>query len=990
MVLFGAFGISMLVFAGGMDPPDLSWTARADNQYDTLGTSAAWLGDVNGDGHPDVAVGGQVYSTRAGIVRVYSGEDGSTLYTFSAGVTPDNYGCVAGPGDVNRDGYADIVVGASGLYSKDVYSGVVYVYSGKNGSTLHKFYGPYGSGMGSSVAGAGDVNADGWPDIVAGSATWDGYTDVAIVYSGKDGSTLHSFRPVTVMSYLNVAGGGDVNKDGHADILVGAKSANSGRGGVWLYSGKDGSTLYSWSGDTDARWMGARVAGGGDVDGDGWLDVAATGRKLVGPIYCPTVSVFSGYDGGRIHYIARDFEAHRGPKVSIRADVDQDGCADVAAGWLAYPPAGDTGSVAVYSGADSSLLYTLTGNNKGSGFGDSTDMNENGDLVVGAPWEVHNGVTLGHVHAYLSPAPGGSITIDSGAIATASTSVTLGVSWMAGAEDVKSMRLRAKGDSWGNWQDLAAKISWTLPSVEGAHTVEVQFLDEVGRTSSTRSDSILLDRTPPEGTIIVDDGVPWVNDLDVDVALMFTDSLAGVSHVRLRNEGEGWSGWSPATDFLSWSIPAGDGPKLVEAQAKDHAGNTSDVAADSVGLDRTAPTGTVTIEDGAAFAGWTVVRVGITAHDEGGSGVAWYRLKLLASANWDDAWLPLVDSTTFSVTTRSGEQGIDAQFRDRAGNVSATAADSIVVDLTAPMLDSLRINGGRPYLLPAEPIEYTVDSHDNIGGSGVAACRTTTDGGRTFSDWVSLESTNVVPGVRPAEPGPFAVRAVLRDRVGMQSGLSAPTQSFLIEADPPWLGSSGAFAGTLSERRDIDAVAVDLVAGDIVTLKVKAAATPDRKATFPIVMDLTRPDGEWLRSGIRVEGLVGYRAPATGRYILVLREEGEGSETGEYLVLASVKPPPANVKWKGVVEDGWIAFEATAGALLKASLKGPGLDPSSLRLTGPDGDVETAVTGKPGSAKLAASLVKGTGTYRLTFTAGGPVVGSWSLKRPKGLSLREP
>ncbi|MCU0726867.1 MAG: hypothetical protein MUE73_13935, partial [Planctomycetes bacterium] len=75
-------------------------------------------------------------------------------------------------------------------------------------------------------------------------------------------------------------------------------------------------------------------------------------------------------------------------------------------------------------------------------------------------------------------------------------------------------------------------------------------------------------------------------------------------------------------------------------------------------------------------------------------------------------------------------------------------------------------------------------------------------------------------------------------------------------------------------------------------------------------------------------------------------------------------------------------------AVLKGSLKGAGFDPSTVVLIGPDGVAAATVTGKPGSAKIAAVLGE-TGTWRIMFAAPGPVAASWSLKRPKGAALLE-
>jgi hypothetical protein len=474
----------------------------------------------------------------------------------------------------------------------------------------------------------------------------------------------------------------------------------------------------------------------------------------------------------------------------------------------------------------------------------------------------------------------------------------------------------------------------------------------------------------------------------VVVECNFTDDACAISHLRLRNEGGSWSDWLPAAGFVVWALPEGNGLKTVDAQARDEAGNVSEVVSDSIGLDQTRPVASVTINEGAGHTGTTEVTLRITASDEGGSGLSRMRVKQTTVANWDEEWSAVSDSVKWELRPTEGSRSVDVQVRDAAGNVSEIARDTIVLDRTPPVLDGIALGGGWPYVLPGEPLRLTVTAHEGVGGAGAEAIRTTTDGGTTYSEWLPFTSGEPVAIPRPGEAGPLTVRVMVRDVVGNKSKLSAGVETFLVETAPPWLGSSGSFGGWLPDRRDVDAVAFDLIRGDVLSIKLKASASPDRKALFPLVADLARPTGERLATGIGTGGLPAFLAPETGRYFVVLREEGEGWETGVYALSVAVKPPAANAKWKGVAAGGEITFDAPAGAALKASLKGADLDPGSVVVTGPGGAAVATVTGKPGSAKVAAVLGE-TGTWRIQFFSSGPVTASWSLKRPKGAALAE-
>jgi hypothetical protein len=180
---------------------------------------------------------------------------------------------------------------------------------------------------------------------------------------------------------------------------------------------------------------------------------------------------------------------------------------------------------------------------------------------------------------------------------------------------------------------------------------------------------------------------------------------------------------------------------------------------------------------------------------------------------------------------------------------------------------------------------------------------------------------------------------------------------------------------------------MDLAKGDVLSMKVKATAAV-KGTPFPLVFDMWLEDGTQIALGI--PALSGYAVPRSGRCYIVARLNGVDPGLGSYSLGVSVKLAGANAKVKSTVNSGEIQFEATEGSSLKASLKGAGLDPVSVEVLGPDGAVATAASGKTGSAKLACVLDQGTGTYRIRFTASGPVTVSAGVKLPKGARLIEP
>jgi hypothetical protein len=189
------------------------YTLDGDATGGQLGVEVFFVGDVDADGCPDFAAG-----SWGDYVRVWSGADGSVLYTFT-GNAGDLFGRgLAGAGDVNADGYDDILVGApKGHY--------VAVYSGRDGSVLYAYTGTT-DGFGWSVTGLGDTDGDGYDDFAIGARydnTVNGSKGAGAVYvkSGKDGSVLKNITESTAYDFGNcVSPAGDVNADGVPDLLV--------------------------------------------------------------------------------------------------------------------------------------------------------------------------------------------------------------------------------------------------------------------------------------------------------------------------------------------------------------------------------------------------------------------------------------------------------------------------------------------------------------------------------------------------------------------------------------------------------------------------------------------------------------------------------------------------------------------------------------------------------------------------------------------------
>ncbi|MHC4473216.1 MAG: hypothetical protein ACYS99_19910, partial [Planctomycetota bacterium] len=433
--------LALLVVAAAFaatDDPDLIHTF--DGGGKNYGYAVGGAGDVNDDGYDDLIVGSNQANDFKGLVHVYSGKDGEVLYSYS-GESGTGFGkSVCGVADLNEDGHHDFAIAVRGDATNGANAGAVVVYSGKDGEALGTIYGDAENDqLGLPVRPAGDVNGDGHPDIVIGT-----YGNYVRVVSGKDWKVIHTLRgesPGGLRFGWSVDGAGDVNDDGCDDVIVGDRdyltASPYARGSAYVISGKDGSTLYEYYGSKGGvgGWFGYDVAGIGDVNDDGHADFAVSA-----PV-SNSVFVYSGEDGEVLYTLTGGVTgALFGDSVSSAGDVNSDGVPDILVGDYGNDEEGtDCGSASVFSGEDGAELFTLYGG-AGAMFGKTVrcagDVTGDGidDVIVGAP----------HAEAayvYGIPAPTGTVAIDGDAEATSSTSVDLALTWKKADAEITDVRL---------------------------------------------------------------------------------------------------------------------------------------------------------------------------------------------------------------------------------------------------------------------------------------------------------------------------------------------------------------------------------------------------------------------------------------------------------------------------------------------------------------------------------------------------------------------
>ncbi len=297
-------------FAGVSDDGRVSVHSGADGSLlfavdgdagERLGYAVCGLGDVSGDGVPDF-VATHPAALLAGGGDILSGVDGSVLNSIGGGgFSADDYATSATRlGDVDGDGFADVALGAPGEFGN---TGRVRVYSGATGMNLYTLNGLGQDELfGVRVQSIDDVNADGADDLAISALGFAGVGQVR-VFSGTNGTSLYDVTGTASPQNLgqSLARMEDIDGDGIGDFLVGDSAVHDlGQGTVHLISGANGDIIQSIEGNLPDHWFGISMCPLDDVNGDGSIEFAMVAqgdfgigepaRVLVFATGCTTVS----------------------------------------------------------------------------------------------------------------------------------------------------------------------------------------------------------------------------------------------------------------------------------------------------------------------------------------------------------------------------------------------------------------------------------------------------------------------------------------------------------------------------------------------------------------------------------------------------------------------------------------------------------------------------------------------------------------------------
>ena len=513
---------------------NVGWTFDGPDANAKFGFSVCGAGDVNGDNYDDVIIGAPYFTngqTNEGKVYVFyganTGLNNSPAWVYETNKDFAKAGfSVSKAGDFNHDGYDDVIIGSPG-YGNDFFNaqGSVFIFHGSSAglalapdNTFKNMLDGY-TGFGSSVSFAGDINKDGYSDVIIGEPYWppppsmrtagtlESQGKVSVVY-GASSDILSGWSATGEVSHslfgYSVSAAGDINNDGYSDIIIGSPNYHSEycetSGKIYVYKGSASGLTSSPDWTMDCSNMGyttrtdgfGRSVSGTDINNDGFSDII-TGAHFTdwdnmidttisaAYVYYGTATGPSWYCGWYYPITGTTYIA-----VSALTDVNGDGYGDVILG-LKFNYIFPTSHAEVFYGGNTITFinpdWTANGENEYGQFGFSVstagDINNDNydDILIGAPGDPNNGWGTGKVYLYLGSLNGPSAIADWSATGEGGFGYAVSSAGDVNNDSFDDILISSPDFSIG---DLTGKVYLYLGSVSGLSSIPAWTCNSLG------------------------------------------------------------------------------------------------------------------------------------------------------------------------------------------------------------------------------------------------------------------------------------------------------------------------------------------------------------------------------------------------------------------------------------------------------------------------------------------------------------------------------
>lgn len=316
-----------------------------------------------------------------------------------------------------------------------------------------------------------------------------------------------------------------------------------------------------------------------------------------------------------------------------------------------------------------------------------------------------------------------------------------------------------------------AESNYQLDMYEGEKTVYALFKDKAGNISKLISDKITFDKIAPSSPkIIIEDNAPWIINADKKVKLTLSADQSPAYMMISNNDkftGASWEHFAPVKK--DWILDGEDGEKVVYVKYKDKAGNTSATANAKTKMDRKAPTEPkININSDSVYTRSIEKKVNLKISAKDAT-----QMRISQNPSFPpglQGWETYMTSKHLILDGGDGNKSVYIQFKDQAGNISATASDSIRLDRTAPIPGTLVIDDGAEFSNNKEKkvnLKFSANGAKEMMISGSAAF--------TGAKWEPYSPTKANYVLEGNEDGPRTIYAKFRDDAGNVS--SPPIQA---------------------------------------------------------------------------------------------------------------------------------------------------------------------------------------------------------------------